>query len=67
MLFETVIDTYRDILKGSFLLRAKSNILFWITIASVQQYLPGEATLFLLDYELDVTIAEIWKDLALAK
>lgn len=36
-------------------------------IAAVQQYLPGEATLFLLDYELDVTIAEIWKYLALAK
>ncbi len=30
-------------------------------IAAMQKYLPGEATLFLLDYELDVTIPEIWK------
>ena len=30
-------------------------------IAAVEKYLPGETTLFLLDYELDVTIPEIWK------
>ena len=36
-------------------------------IADMQQYLPGEATLFLLDYELDVTIAETMSDLALTK
>lgn len=34
-------------------------------IAAMQKYLPGEATLFLLDYELDVTIAELWKKLGL--
>ncbi len=34
-------------------------------LADMQQYLPGEATLFLLDYELDVTIAETMSDLAL--
>jgi hypothetical protein len=27
-------------------------------LAAVRRYLPGEATLFLLTYELDVTIAE---------
>jgi glyoxylase-like metal-dependent hydrolase (beta-lactamase superfamily II) len=30
-------------------------------IAAMQEYLPGEATLFLLDYELDVTIPAVWK------
>lgn len=34
-------------------------------IAKMQEYLPGEATLFLLDYELDVTIAELWERLGL--
>jgi glyoxylase-like metal-dependent hydrolase (beta-lactamase superfamily II) len=34
-------------------------------IAAMQEYLPGEATLFLLDYELDVTIEELWKKLGL--
>lgn len=32
-------------------------------IAAMQKYLPGEATLFLLDYELDVTIAEFFQKL----
>jgi hypothetical protein len=31
----------------------------------MQKYLPGEATLFLLTYELDVTIEELWKKLGL--
>ena len=35
MLFVTAIDTYRDILKGLYLLLAKCNILFWITIDTV--------------------------------
>ncbi|NIO79812.1 MAG: hypothetical protein GTN68_04575 [Candidatus Aminicenantes bacterium] len=30
-------------------------------IAAVQKYLPGEATLFLLDYELEVTIQEMFQ------
>jgi len=33
-------------------------------IAAVQKYLPGETTLFLLDYELEVTIPEVWKRFA---
>jgi hypothetical protein len=32
-------------------------------IADMQAYLPGEATLFPLDYELEVTIPELWKEL----
>ena len=34
-------------------------------IDAMQKYLPGEATLFLLTYELDVTIEELWKKLGL--
>ena len=34
-------------------------------IAAMQEYLPNEATLFLLTYELDVTMAELWKKLDL--
>jgi glyoxylase-like metal-dependent hydrolase (beta-lactamase superfamily II) len=34
-------------------------------IGAMQKYLPGEATLFLLTYELDVTIEELWKKLGL--
>ncbi len=29
-------------------------------IAAMQEYLPNETTLFLLDYELDIAIAELW-------
>lgn len=32
-------------------------------VAAMQAYLPGETTLFLLDYELDVTIPALWKEL----
>jgi hypothetical protein len=32
-------------------------------IAAMKQYLPGDATLFLLAYELDVTIARLWEKL----
>jgi len=32
-------------------------------IAAMQVYLPGETTLFLLDYELDVSIPALWKEL----
>lgn len=32
-------------------------------IAAMQEYLPGEATLFLLDYELDVSIPALYKRL----
>lgn len=35
-------------------------------IAHMLEYLPGEATLFLLDYELDVSIPALYKELALA-
>ena len=30
-------------------------------IAAMQKYLPGEATLFLLDYEMEIFMAEIFK------
>jgi hypothetical protein len=33
-------------------------------IAAMKSYLPNEATLFLLDYELDITIPALWKALA---
>lgn len=33
-----------------------------IVITEVQKYLPGEATLFLLDYEMDVTLAEMFQE-----
>ena len=32
-------------------------------IAAMQLYLPGETTIFLLDYELDVSIPDLWKEL----
>ena len=32
-------------------------------IGAMQNYLPGEASLFLLDYELDVSIPALWKEL----
>jgi glyoxylase-like metal-dependent hydrolase (beta-lactamase superfamily II) len=33
-------------------------------IAAMKGYLPGDATMFLLDYELDVTIPAMWEKLA---
>jgi glyoxylase-like metal-dependent hydrolase (beta-lactamase superfamily II) len=36
-------------------------------IAAMQKYLPGEATLFLLDYELEISIPALWKRLRLQK
>jgi glyoxylase-like metal-dependent hydrolase (beta-lactamase superfamily II) len=36
-------------------------------IEAMQKYLPGEATLFLLDYELDVSIPALWNRLAAMK
>jgi glyoxylase-like metal-dependent hydrolase (beta-lactamase superfamily II) len=33
-------------------------------IASVKKYLPNDATLFLLDYELEITIPELWRSMA---
>jgi glyoxylase-like metal-dependent hydrolase (beta-lactamase superfamily II) len=33
-------------------------------IATMQKYLPGEATLFLLDYEMDVFMPEVYKQLS---
>jgi len=32
-------------------------------IAAMQLYLPGDATVFLLDYELDVSIPALWREL----
>ena len=32
-------------------------------IGAMQKFLPGETTLFLLDYELDVSIPALWKEL----
>lgn len=32
-------------------------------ISAMQAYLPGDTTLFLLDYELDVSIPQLWREL----